>query len=137
MDIGCHYRPSAAMGRSLGILHGGRPEAPLGVALDSALMVIGLAQIIDRAIADKRTVDGRIDTRDVAHAVLTEMGSLHSAARLSADITVEQLVDDTIAVTALARLITEAFETRQARDGSINSREVAAHVLQEMRSSKR
>lgn len=36
------------------------------------------------------------------------------------------------AVDALARLLTEAIETRQTKDGRIDMRDVAAHVLAEM-----
>ena len=42
------------------------------------------------------------------------------------------LVDRSEAVDALAKLLTEAIETRTAKDGRIDMRDVASHVLTEL-----
>lgn len=53
-------------------------------------------------------------------------------------VSVRQVVEDSIAVDALARLITEGIERHTTADGRIDTRDVAAHVLAEMgRSQKR
>ena len=44
----------------------------------------------------------------------------------------KRLVEREDAIDALSRLLTEAIETRQAKDGRIDMRDVAAHVLAEM-----
>ena len=45
----------------------------------------------------------------------------------------DRILEDETAIDALARLLTEAIETRQTKDGRIDMRDVAAHVLAEMR----
>lgn len=48
-----------------------------------------------------------------------------------------QIMDDTVAVDALARLLTEAIEKKTTKDGRIDMRDVAAHVLSEMKGNPR
>lgn len=45
----------------------------------------------------------------------------------------DQVMDDEIAVRALAGILTRAMETQQSKDGRIDMRDVAAYVLAEMR----
>ena len=44
-----------------------------------------------------------------------------------------QIMDDVVAVDALARLLTEAIERNTTKDGRIDMKDVAAHVLGEMK----
>lgn len=45
----------------------------------------------------------------------------------------DQILEDTVAIDALARLLTEALEKCQTKDGRVDMRDVAVHVLREMR----
>lgn len=49
----------------------------------------------------------------------------------------EEALDAETAVDALARLMTEAMEKNQTKDGRIDMRDVAAHVLKEMKRNQR
>jgi hypothetical protein len=45
----------------------------------------------------------------------------------------DQIMDDVVAVDALARLLTEAIERNTTKDGRIDMKDVASHVLGEMK----
>lgn len=49
----------------------------------------------------------------------------------------DRVVEDETAIDALARLLTEAIEKNQTRDGRVDMKDVAAHVLAEMRRNPR
>lgn len=49
----------------------------------------------------------------------------------------EQALDEETAVDAFARLLTEAMEKNQTKDGRIDMRDVAAHVLGEMKRNQK
>jgi len=111
----------------MGILHPDGAPIRLGRALTETLAIDSLSRIISDAIKAKRTTDGRVDTRDVAHEVMTKMRALSNGS------TTEAMIDDSTRVTALARLLTEAIETQQQPGtGDLNMRDVAAHVFAEL-----
>ncbi len=49
----------------------------------------------------------------------------------------EQVLANATAIDSLARLLTEAIETRRSKDGRIDMRDVAAHVLAQMAHNQR
>ncbi len=132
-NIRCHYRPSDAYRRSFGLLHVQGLGVPIGRALDDALAIGALATLIGETIKQQRTADGRVDTRDVAHAIMARMGMSGNHS-----VSVKQMIDDSTNVTAFARLLTEAIEMQQdAGTGDLDMKNVAAHVLAEMRRHQR
>ena len=50
---------------------------------------------------------------------------------------VDQIMEDEVAVNALAGLLTRAIESCQAKDGRLDMRDVAAYVLREMKRNQR
>lgn len=49
----------------------------------------------------------------------------------------DRIVEDVTAIDALARLLTEAMEKCQTKDGRVDMKDVAAHVLGEMKRHQR
>lgn len=131
----CHMRPGRAMGRVIAITHPDRPTMQFGHALDLAVIIDRLKGMLADAFKACLTTDGRLCTRDVAHFVMFRMGQLQ-APTPGADALVAQ-IDDATKVTAFARLLTEAIETRQQPNGTIDPADVAAHVFSAMRSHRK
>lgn len=131
----CHMRPGAAMARVLGITHPDRATLQFGHALDLVCIVDGLKVMIGDAIKACRREDTRLDTKDVAHFVMTRMGALQAPIQGLADIKAQ--VDDANNIMAFAALLTEAIETGQRPDGSLDLSEVAAHVFAAIRSHRK
>jgi hypothetical protein len=124
-------RPSPSLLASLTVLHGpSLVVTPMPALLDDTDAIVALAQILDEGLKLYTTTDGRIDTCDLAAHVVGKLAPQRSGA-------VEGLVNDATAITGLARVLTEAIETRQAADGSLDLKQVAAHVLAEMRAHQR
>lgn len=49
----------------------------------------------------------------------------------------DRVVEDATAIDALARVLTEAMERNLSKDGRVDMRDVAAHVLAEMKRHQR
>lgn len=49
----------------------------------------------------------------------------------------DRIVEDTTAIDALACLLTEAMEKNMTKDGRVDMKDVAAHVLAEMKRNQR
>ncbi len=131
----CNMRPGAAMTRMLGIATPNRPTMRFGEALDTVLVTDGLKAMIGAAFKACLTTDGRLDTKDVAHFVMTRMGVFQAPTA-----GVDQLkaqIDDANKVMAFAGLLTEAIEKRQQKDGTLDLSDVAAHVFAAMRSHQK
>lgn len=119
--------PHGRIRRSMGIVRAGMsPAMSLGAALEHTLAIDALSTLLIESVKKCRTADGRVDSRDVAHAVMVCMGQIQAGASIASRI------DDATAVGAFARLLTEAIDKR-APDGRGDWRDVAAHVLVEMK----
>lgn len=67
-------------------------------------------------------------------ALKARLGSLYSEKKVT---DVDKMIDDLVAVDAFARLLTEAMETCQTKDGRLDTKDVAAFVLRRMKESPR
>lgn len=132
-ELACHMRASDSIRSALSIVHPEKRAVTLGVALDSVLIIDGIARLIDEAMQKCRTADGRIDTRDVAHAILVRMDQLRGAHTQRA----VDRVDDAKVVNTFATLLTEAIEMRQRQGGELDLRAAAAHVFAAMQENRR
>ena len=68
-NMRARLQPTEALKRRLGT----RAAANIDAMLDGAEAVDSLAGLLDRAITDCLTADGRVDMKDVAHYVLKEL----------------------------------------------------------------
>lgn len=67
-------RPSAALRRMIAGLHGGTvPQVTLDEVIDDAVAVDTLAKLLDQAMTESTTADGRLDLREVAVKILRTM----------------------------------------------------------------
>jgi len=127
-------RPTRRLRSLLSRVH--QPGETVGAhqAMRDVETVEAMASLLRAAFRATRTTDGRIDTRDVAHHVMTRMGQLR---RPNAPATMTAIIDDATAVTAFARLLTEAIERTQGRDGRLDMESVAGFVVRRMREHTR
>lgn len=125
-------RPGRSIRRAFGILHGKGENLSIDRALAETSAVLGLGKVIEEAVTAVRTTDGRIDSRDVAARVVEALAKSRPFRP-----TLESRIHDATMITSLARLITEAIETQQGKDGAISWNDVAAHVFAEMRNNQR
>ncbi len=102
---------------------------PLTLALAELTAIDALAGVLLTAWEKCKTSDGRVDTRDMAATIVGVIG-----APLVAGATLEQLINHSTMVTALARLLTECFDEAIAGGRDINMSTAAAHVIKHMRS---
>lgn len=72
-NISGHARPSDALRRQLGIVHGPGTVARLDALMSDADAIDKLAQVIDVALLKGQAADGRIDLRVVAAHVIAEL----------------------------------------------------------------
>jgi hypothetical protein len=75
----------------------------------------------------KSNISARLLPAPKIRAAALILNGPQSVARL------DRILEDETAIDALSRLLTEAIEKRQAKDGRIDMRDVAAHVLAEMK----
>lgn len=122
---------SIGLRRQFGIMHDGGQPSNIGRAMTEALAVTQLASVISDALNKCRTSDGRVDTRDVADYIANRI------APRSSPKTLPQMVDNAVMITAFARLITEAIETRMSSTGDLDTRDVAAHIFGELQRFQR
>lgn len=69
-------------------------------------------------------------------ALRRRLGIINAVGAHALPHSVEGIINNSIAVDALARLLTEAIEKNQRTDGRVDMKDVAAHVLAEMRASQ-
>ena len=129
-----------AVGNLAGVAHAtaavrllaGRAPGPvsIGVLLDELTAQETLAEMLQGAVVKHTTADGRVDTRDVAATVIAAMMPAPTGK-------LEELVDNATAITALARLLTEAFDLAVVGGQGLNFNAAAQHVLLHMRGSQR
>jgi hypothetical protein len=122
-------KPSRAVRSLLLVSRSSSAPAPLPVMLAELTAIEALAGVLLTAVKANTTSDGRVDTRDVAVAVVEALAPRKLG-------TLEALINNGVMVTALARLLTECFDEAIKEGRDINMSTAAAHVFKHMRSAQ-
>jgi len=125
-EISAVFRPGDAVRVGLLVVNGGAKTVGVGKALAQSEAIIELGDLLEEAFKAKRTADGRIDSRDVAHFVLVRLGK----AMTKPAATIEERLEDDKEIDGFAKVWTRAVEESLGREATPHLwYDVAARIL--------